>query len=153
MFTLATLDTESHQEEGAWLHLTYPASTKKAYIDEKETKAVRIKMRGFLSNTGKESIARKRNEASKAMLEAVKQGKDAAQPEYKEETLETYEENKIKDARELSDLAVDWENMLDHDGNPVKFSKEAMFNALCNAHDLRRQCRDFVSDQAAFTPA
>lgn len=150
MFTLATLDTESHQEEGAWLHLTYPASTKKAYIDEEEKKPVRIKMRGFLSDTGKESIARKRNEA---MREAVKQGKEGSKQDFKEESLETYEENKLQDARELSDLTVGWENMLDHNGEPVKFSKEAMYNALCNAHDLRRQCREFVSDQTVFSPA
>lgn len=150
MFTLATLDTESHQEEGAWLHLTYPASTKKAYIDEEEKKPVRIKMRGFLSDTGKESIARKRNEA---MREAIKQGKEGSKQDFKEESLETYEENKLQDARELSDLTVGWENMLDHNGEPVKFSKEAMYNALCNAHDLRRQCREFVSDQTVFSPA
>lgn len=150
MFTLANLDTESHQEEGAWLHLTYPASTKKAYIDEEERKPVRIKMRGFLSGTGKESIARKRNEA---MREAVKQGKEGSKQDFKEESLETYEENKLQDARELSDLTVGWENMLGHNGEPVKFSKEAMYNALCNAHDLRRQCREFVSDQTVFSPA
>lgn len=150
MFTLATLDTESHQEEGAWLHLTYPASTKKAYIDEEEKKPVRIKMRGFLSDTGKESIARKRNEA---MREAVKQGKEGSKQDFKEESLETYKENKLQDARELSDLTVGWENMLDHNGEPVKFTKEAMYNALCHAHDLRRQCREFVSDQTVFSPA
>ena len=149
MFTLATLDTESHQEEGAWLHLCYPGTQTLAYTDEEKTKPARIKMKGMLSISGKETIARARN---KAMKVAIEQGK-SSKPEFKEETLATYEEKKVEDAKELAELAIGWENILDEDGKEVKFTKEAFLNAVSNAHDLRRQCREFIQDQTAFSPA
>lgn len=148
MFTLGTLNTEKHQEDGAWLHLCYPGTTELAYIDEKKEKPARVKLKGLLSNAGKGAIVAARN---KAMKEAISAGK--SNKKHDDETLDTFEEKKKEDARELSDLAIDWENILDEKGKPVAFSVEAFYNAVCNAHDLRRQCRDFVQNQKAFTPA
>ena len=142
MFTLHTLNTEKHQEEGAWLHLCYPGTDTPAFIDEEEKKPARIKLKGLLSDSGKQTIVEARNKAAKS---PVKANKDV--------TIEDLEDKKKADARELADLAIDWENILDAEGNEVTFTKEAFYQAALGAHDLRVQCRAFVTDQKAFTPA
>lgn len=142
MFTLHTLNTEKHQEEGAWFQLCYPGTDTPAFIDKEEKKPARIKMKGLLSKSGKQTVVDARNKAAKA------------QPnKSKEVTIEDLEDKKIADVRELADLAVDWENILDAEGKEVPFTKEAFYEAALGAHDLRVQCRSFITDQKAFTPA
>jgi hypothetical protein len=145
MFTLDNLNTESKQEAGAWLHLVDPATGELAYIDEKETKPCRIKLKGWQSDAGKQLALSGRN---KAMREAIKQGKKD-----QDVTLDDLRENAETDAKALTELAIDWENILDKDGNQVKFTKESVKNAMLNALDLRRQCLNFINDQKVFFKA
>lgn len=145
MFTLDNLNTESKQESGAWLHLVNPATGELAYIDEEETKPCRIKLKGWQSDAGKQLALSGRN---KALREAVKQGKKA-----QDITLDDLRENAETDSKALAELAIGWENILDKDGNDVKFTKENVKNAMLNALDLRRQCLEFINDQKVFFKA
>lgn len=145
MFTLANLDTETPQESGAWLHLTDPRTGLPAYIDEKEEKPCRVKLKGWQSDLGKSLVVKSRN---KMMREAVKQGK-----KQDEITLEDLKENAESDSETLAQLALDWENILGQDGKSVEFSKANFKNACLNALDLRKQCLDFINDQRNFLQA
>ncbi|MGO2457032.1 hypothetical protein [Vibrio casei] len=142
MFTLDNLDTESKQEAGAWLHLVNPATGELAYIDKEETKPCRIKMKGWQSEAGKKLAINGRN---KAMKLAIKQGKKA-----EELTIDDLKENTETDAKSLTELAIDWENIIDGKGKPVEFTHENVKNAMLNALDLRRQCLEFINDQKVF---
>ncbi|AUR90857.1 hypothetical protein NVP1151O_16 [Vibrio phage 1.151.O._10N.222.46.B1] len=149
MFTLDNLDTESAQEQGAWLHLVNPATGELAYLDEEQTKPCRIKFKGWHSEAGKESALKGRN---KMMKEAVKQGK-GKNKQTKELTIADLKENAITDAETLEALAIDWENICGSDGKPIDFSKKAFYNAAIRALDLRKQALEFIQDQTVFFEA
>lgn len=145
MFTLDSLDTETKQEQGAWLHLIDPATGQPAYIDEDQEKPCRVKLQGWESKAGKAVIVKARNKANRA-IQKSRNGKAKAE----ELTIEKLEQSAEDDALALSEMALDWENILDGSGKEVPFSKEAMFNATKNILDLRQQCLKFINNKQVF---
>jgi hypothetical protein len=65
-------------------------------------------------------------------------------------TLDDLTDNAQSDASSLSDLAIDWENILDESGKQLKFSKDVFYNAAFRALDLRVQSLKFISDSQVF---
>lgn len=148
MFTLDSLDTETVQEKGAWLHLVNPANGELAYADEEKEKPCRIKFKGWHSEAGKEMALKGRN---KMMKEAVNQGN--GKKKVKELTTQDLKENAVTDAETLKALAIDWENICGSDGKEIPFSEAAFYNAALRALDLRKQALDFIQDQSVFFEA
>lgn len=147
MFNIENLDTESKQEQGAWLHLVDPATGDLAYADKAKKKPCRIKFKGYQSQAGKENIVKGRN---KLMKEAVTQGKRNKSDKPKDLTVADLQENALTDAQTLTELVIDWENIPGADGKFIEFSKEAFHNAAVRMLDLRKQALDFISDQKVF---
>lgn len=147
MFVLGEKSTKELHEEGAWMHIIDPATGLFAYADKEEKKPCRIKIKGWESETGKAIGLEGRNKLAKdAMQKAVYQGKKAA-PEMTMEDLITSEE---RDAEKLSELVIDWENIMSPDGKQIKFSKEAIQNAFIRQSWLRKQAADFLNDGRSF---
>lgn len=148
MFKLSNLDTESAQEQGAWMHIIDPATGEPAYADLEQEKPVRIKYKGWLSQDGKEIGINGRN---KLVQEAVKKGKKKDEPVMM--SVADLEENAKSDAETLTKLAIDWENIIDENGKEIKFNKETFKNVALNHLELRRQSLEFLNDQKAFFAA
>lgn len=150
MFNIENLDTESKQEAGAWLHLTDPATGEPAYADKAKKKPCRIKFKGYQSDAGKQSVIDGRNKMMKAALEQGKKGKS---DKPKEMTIDDLKENAESDAKTLTALAIDWENIPGSDGKMIPFDKEVFYNAAVRMLDLRKQSLEFIQDQKVFFTA
>lgn len=147
MFVLSEKSTKELHEEGAWMHIVDPATGLLAYADKEEKKPCRIKMKGWESEAGKALGLKGRNKMTKdAMKRAVAQGKKGA-PEM---TMDDLIESEQEDAKSLSELAIDWENIISPDGKQIKFSKEAIENAFLRQSWLRKQAAEFLNDGRGF---
>jgi hypothetical protein len=140
MSILDCLDTEAKSNEGAWLHLRRPDSSRALlYLDDECTKPVRIKLKGPDSDTWTRYV---RKEARK---EALRRQNGEKPPE------KTGAEIATEDARIFSRMTMEWENMpVGENDEPVPFDEDTAFEVYRKHKHLRAQILDHILDRDAF---
>lgn len=131
MSLLDCLDTKGKSERGSWLHLKNPATKDPLYLDDDQTRPVRILMKGPDSDTFAEYFR-------------AKQRQSVAEQSYQDQ---------VKDESAFyADMALDWENMppVQGDDETVPFSRKAALAHFTALKDLRDQAFAHITKREHF---
>ena len=125
---LNQFDTESTSENGAWLHLVLPSTGEPSYLDEKQEKPLRIKLKGPDSNAWV-------NFQRKALRNNDKNDR------------RTTKELANEDSKLFAKMTIEVENIPDIE----KPSEEQLVEMYVTYKDIRIQALTFVMNRENFT--
>lgn len=135
---LATLNTRSAANEGAWLHLDHPQTGEPLYADEERSKPCRIRLLGADSDQFKRLANKLSSERmSKAMS---RRGKLTVQ-------MDRVEEDKLD---VLCECTVLCENLAWGDAPVLAEDKQALRRMYQDAGWIADQVDDFMNERANF---
>lgn len=127
---LQLFDTVSQSETGSWLHLERPDNGEKAYLDDAGKQPLRLKLKG---------------PDSKAWVTFVRKARKES------ESKKTVEETDLEDAQLMARLTLDWQNIPDAEGKPMKFNSDDAVGVYLRYKDIRIQALRFIQKQENFT--
>ena len=127
---LQLFDTVGQSEAGSWLHLDRPDNGEKAYLDDAGKQPLRIKLKG---------------PDSKAWVSFVRKARKEV------DSKKSIEETDLEEAQLMARLTLDWENIPDSEGKPMKFNSDDAIGVYLRYKDIRIQAVRFIQKQENFT--
>lgn len=139
-FKLDVFNKEAQANRGAWLHLINPETGEPAYLDEEETKPVRIKLLGMNSSV-----------FEREKVELIRKARKNKNKKDKDITIEDLQKNKEEAAELYTKMTVEIENIPSFDGNgDLEPTFENLKKLYLEYMDIRTQAGDFIGKDANF---